>query len=383
MAHAATKRISMFGSETDSVGNSLSMHVPRHKKPGNGRRRKATLDAPMRSSGTGEVVEVDNTQMKRLLEDFIPEGEEPPQLQDLDDRGLPPVEQRLRAKSAHPGVASPPIDVHSSFLQPGGKIALLTPCQEIILARRIENGDRAAKDALVQSNVRLVTSIAQRYQGRGLPMEDLMQEGVIGLIRAADKFNWRRGFRFSTYATHWIRQTIMRSIANSGRSIRLPAYIVDTIGRIARVRGELESTLGRQPSRAELAHAANMTEQQLTELLQSMVDPVSLDTPFGEDGERSLADVIPTEESHSPSARVFRRAVHEELARALKSLSPREQEVLKLRFGLGGNEPHTLEDVGKSLHITRERCRQLEMQALEKLRGNRAGAALRDTLGKA
>ena len=381
MAHGATKRFSTMGQETDAAGNSLSMHAPRHKRPGSGRRRNVSAELSARSHNTGEVVEVDSSQVQRLLEDFVPEGEEPSLLQDLDDRGLPPVEQRLRAKSAHPNVASPPIDTHSSFLQPGGKTVLLTPCQEIILARRIENGDRAAKDALVQSNLRLVTSIAQKYQGRGLAMEDLMQEGIIGLIRAADKFNWRRGFRFSTYATHWIRQTIMRSIANSGRSIRLPAYIVDTIGRIARVRGELESTLGRQPTRAELAHAANLTEQQLTELLQSMVDPVSLDTPFGEDGERSLADVVASEESHSPSARVFRRAVHEEVARALKSLSPREQEILKLRFGLAGNEPHTLEEVGKSLHITRERCRQLEMQALEKLRGNRAGAALRETLG--
>jgi RNA polymerase primary sigma factor len=273
-----------------------------------------------------------------------------------------------------------PEDIHSSVLQPGGKTVLLTPCQEIILARRIEKGDRVAREALINSNLRLVTSIAQRYQGRGLPMEDLMQEGVIGLIRAAEKFNWRRGFRFSTYATHWVRQTILRAIANSGRSIRLPAYVVDTIGRLTRIRGELENSLGRTPTRAELAQAAGMPEEQLIELLQSMVEPASLDAPFGEEGERSLAELVPAEESQSPSARVFRHAVQEEVGRALKSLTPREQEVLRLRFGLNGNHPHTLEEIGKSLHITRERARQLELQALEKLRGNHAGARLRDTL---
>jgi RNA polymerase primary sigma factor len=277
-------------------------------------------------------------------------------------------------------VVSVPEDIHSSILQPGGKTVLLTPCQEIILARRIENGDRIAKDALVNSNLRLVTSIAQRYQGRGLPMEDLMQEGVIGLIRAAEKFNWRRGFRFSTYATHWIRQTIMRAIANSGRSIRLPAYVVDTIGRLTRVRGELENSLGRAPSRAELAQAASMPEEQLIELLQSMVEPASLDMPLGDDGERSLADILPANENQSPSARVFRHALQEEIGRALKSLTPREQDVLRLRFGLNGAEPHTLEQIGRELHITRERARQLELQALDKLRGNRAGERLRETL---
>ncbi|HEV2473021.1 MAG TPA: RNA polymerase sigma factor RpoD/SigA, partial [Chthonomonadales bacterium] len=261
------------------------------------------------------------------------------------------------------------------------RTALLTPSEEIVLARRIEKGDRAAKDALVNANLRLVTSIAQRYQGRGLPMEDMMQEGVIGLIRAAEKFNWRRGFRFSTYATHWIRQTILRSIANSGRTIRLPAYVVDTLGRLARVRSELESTLNRSPTRAELAQAAGMTEAHLAELFQAMADPVSLDMPLGEEGERRLAEIVPADECQGPSARVFKRAVQEEVVKALKSITPREQEILRLRFGLSGNEPHTLEQVGKKMHITRERARQIEIQALEKLRLNHAGASLRETIG--
>ncbi len=357
--------------------------MTRRTRVGAGRRRKSAPElarSPLAEGAETGGAELDTSQLRRLLEDFAPVEEEPVSLDHLDQRGMSPIEQRLRARSGHPNVESVPDLKNSNLVPGGGKTALLTPCQEIILARRIENGDRAAKDTLVTSNLRLVTSIAQRYQGRGLAMEDLMQEGVIGLIRAADKFNWRRGFRFSTYATHWIRQTILRAIANSGRSIRLPAYIVDTIGRLARIRGEMEHDLGRQPTRAELAQAASISEEQLTELLQSMVDPVSLDVPMGVEGERSLSEVIPAEESQGPSARVFRRAVQEEVSRALKSLTPREQQVLELRFGLYGNPTHTLEEVGKALHITRERARQLENQALEKLRGNRAGAALRETL---
>ncbi len=350
-----------------------SMAVRQRRIGGRKRRLTGALEA-----ASGETVEFDTSQVRRLLDEFAPETEEPAEFERAG--GMPPVEQRLRARSGHPHVVSVPEDIHSSFLQPGGKTVLLTPCQEIILARRIEKGDRVAKESLINSNLRLVTSIAQRYQGRGLPMEDLMQEGVIGLIRAAEKFNWRRGFRFSTYATHWIRQTILRAIANSGRSIRLPAYVVDTIGRLTRIRGELENSLGRTPMRSELAQAAGMPEEQLIELLQSMVEPASLDAPLGEEGERSLAEIIPAEEAQSPTARVFRHALQEEVVRALKSLTPREQDVLRMRFGLNGYQPHTLEQIGKELHITRERARQLELQALEKLRGNHAGARLRETL---
>jgi len=326
------------------------------------------------------TVELDTVHVRHLLNEYIPEDEEPAHLNRQSEAfGVSPMEQRLRARSGHPHTVSVP-DVGSSSLQPGGKTVLLTPCQEIVLARRIESGDHNAKESLINSNIRLVASIAQKYQGRGLPMEDLIQEGIIGLIRAADKFNWRRGYRFSTYATHWIKQTILRSIANSGRSIRLPAYVVDTIGRVARVRGELELSLGRQPSRAELAHAACMSEAQLTDLLQSIVDPVSLDAPIGEEGDRRLSEILPSDEYQSPSARVFRHAIHQELRSAVKCLSPREQDVLRLRFGLDGTEPHTLEAVGRELHITRERARQLELQALDKLRGHHAGAQLRATM---
>ena len=327
-----------------------------------------------------EQIESTDSNVLRLLSEYAPEPDVDTRLTlETEAEGMSPVERRLRERSHHPGVASVP-DAHTSSLMPGGRTVLLTPCQEIILARRIEKGDNRAKETLIESNLRLVTSIAQRYQGRGLAMEDLMQEGVIGLIRAADKFNWRRGFRFSTYATHWIRQTISRAIANSGRSIRLPAYIVDTISRLTRVRSELEASLHRTPSRAELAQAAGMSETQLTDLLQRIAEPASLDAPLSADGDRQLAEIIPSDEAQGPSARVFKRAVQQEISRALKSLSPREQQVLELRFGLNGFEPHTLEAVGKALHITRERARQLETQSLEKLRGNNAGERLKQTL---
>ncbi len=369
----AQEEVELANGEVGHIGR----RAPRRTRTGNGRRRRTFLLEETPSA----TIDLDTNQVQRLLQDYVPDGDESAALaEDAGDELLPPVDHKMRPHAARKSAFAVPLEERNSSPMPTGKGVLLTPCQEIILAKRIEKGDRAAKEKLVNANLRLVTSIAQRYQGRGLPMEDLIQEGIIGLIHAADKFNWRKGFRFSTYATHWIRQTITRAIANSGRSIRLPAYIVDTIGRLTRIRGELENDLGRTPTRAELAKAASMSEEQLATLLQSMVEPASLDQPLGAEGEQRLGEFIPAEESQGPYAKVFRHAVQEEVARALKSLTPREQDVLRLRFGLNGTQPHTLEEVGKALHITRERARQLENQALEKLRGNRAGARLRETL---
>lgn len=297
-----------------------------------------------------------------------------------ESNGIRPREYKRRLRSRSREMDIVPVGVHGPTVLPEDRGALLTPCQEIILAKRVEGGDRAATERLVNSNMRLVMSIAQRYQGRGLPLEDLMQEGTIGLLHAVDKYNWRKGFRFSTYATHWIRQAIMRAIANSGRGIRLPAYVVDTIGRLTRIRGELENRFGRTPTRSELAKAADMSEDQLSLILKSMIQPASLDAPVGEQGEQRLGEFIPAEESQGPYARVYLHAVQEEVSRAIKSLTPREQEVLRLRFGLEGREAHTLEEVGKALHITRERARQIENQALERLRSSRAGARLHESI---
>lgn len=277
-------------------------------------------------------------------------------------------EDDRRRVSAGRGERYSPNDLADTWMLRGGKAPLLTPAQEIVLAKRAEKGDRNAKEELVNANVRLVASVARRYLNRGLPLEDLMQEGLIGLMRAVDKYNYRKGYRFSTYATFWIRQAVTRALANQGRSIRLPAHVVDAIGRVARIREELFQQHGRPPTRAEVAEASGLTEKKLTQLLHNAAQPVSLENPVGAEGESRLSDFVPADEESSPSERVFRYLVRDELEHALNTLNPREKEVLQLRYGLGDEEPHTLEETGRRLHITRERARQIEAKALEKLR---------------
>ncbi|HXG23412.1 MAG TPA: sigma-70 family RNA polymerase sigma factor [Chthonomonadales bacterium] len=272
-------------------------------------------------------------------------------------------------------------ELADTWMLKGGRTPLLTPAQEIVLAKRIERGDAKAREEMVNANVRLVASIARRYMGRGLPLEDLMQEGLIGLLKAVEKFNYRRGYRFSTYATHWIRQAISRALANQARSIRLPAHVVDAINRITRIRNELTQTLGRPPTRQEIAAEAGISEKKLGQLLRSSVQTVSLESPTGESGEAMLGDLIRANEEASPSELVFRHLVRDELERALSTLTPREREVLILRFGLNGEEPHTLEETGRRLHITRERARQIEMKAMEKLRTTHATERLLEAVG--
>ena len=257
------------------------------------------------------------------------------------------------------------------------KVPLLSAAEEHRLARRVEQGDAAAREALVNANVRLVASVARRYMGRGLPLEDLMQEGTIGLLRAVDKYNYRRGYRFSTYATHWIRQAISRGIANHGRSIRLPAHVVDTLSRIHRIREELAGNLGRPPTFQELAHASRLSEARLVTFLRNTAAPTSLDTPLGDDGDRDLTDTLVTDTDSSPQELAFVGMVTDEVWKALANLSDRERDVVVLRFGLAGEEPMTLEKTGLRLEITRERVRQIEAKALEKLRDPQVAERLR------
>ncbi len=362
-----------------SVGDFSAAPAPRRARKSNPRTARSGAVMPSTGGDAADSTDIDTAQMHRLLEEFdvLIEGDPSDGVERPETDSQLKNEERMARRQMVPDNSE---DIHATLMQQNGRGMLLTHGQEMILAQRSEQGDRSAKDALVTGNLRLVTSIAQRYQGRGLPLEDLMQEGVIGLVRAVEKFNWRRGYRFSTYATHWIRQTILRAIANSSRSIRLPAYVVDTIGRLTRIRGDLENALGRAPSRGELAQAANMPETQLIALLQSMVEPVSLEAPLGAEGERTLAELLPAEENQSPTAYMFRHAIEEEVAHALDSLTDREQDVLRLRYGLDGYNPHTLEQIGKTLQVTRERARQIEMQALAKLRENAAGQRLRETL---
>lgn len=276
-----------------------------------------------------------------------------------------------------------------AWLRRAGKMALLTHEQEIELARQIETArqtgdrelERRAKERLVLANLRLVASVARRYLGHGMPIEDLMQEGAIGLMRAVDRFNYRRGYRFSTYAIWWIRRSITRAIADQSRLIRLPVHVTDTLGRINKTRLALRQRLGRAPSRAELAKELGMSEEKLTELLRSSVEPLSLEMPVGEEGENRLADLIPAGDAHNPATEAAHMAVRDALMEVLAELTPRERDVIILRFGLDGAEPRTLEEVGNALGLTRERVRQIESSALAKLRQQRNNPRLREVIG--
>lgn len=255
---------------------------------------------------------------------------------------------------------------------------LLTAEQECELALRAEAGDPQAREALVNSNVRLVASIARRYVGHGMALEDLVQEGIVGLLRAIDKYDFRLGFRFSTYASHWIRQGISRALANKSRSIRLPAHVVDQLTRLARVRAELMQSLDRFPTRAELAAASGISEMRMAMLLSSALQPLSLDTPFGEDDDAHLGDFVATPDRDGPLTAILEQTLGQEIRLALQALTARERQVVELRFGLGVEHPLTLEETGQRLLITRERARQVEARALAKLRSGPCAMRLRE-----
>lgn len=286
------------------------------------------------------------------------------------------------------GDLEPVVEVEEStqaWLRRAGKVKLLTHDQEIRLAQRMETPKSAfdaeeAKNELIMANLRLVASVARRYLGHGMPIEDLMQEGTIGLMRAVERFNYRKGYRFSTYAIWWIRRSISRAIADQSRLIRLPVHVTDTLGRINKTRGTLRERLGRMPTRAELAEALKMTEDKLSDLMRSVVEPLSLETPIGEEGESRLADLIPATDAHNPVVEATRGALRDELMLALDELTTREKDVIMLRYGLDGEEPRTLEEVGRALEVTRERVRQIESSALTKLRKRTRNRRLRELL---
>ena len=244
---------------------------------------------------------------------------------------------------------------------------LLTPAEERELARRKDEGDEEAKKKLIESNLRLVMSITRNYTKAGVPLLDLIQEGNLGLIRAVEKFDYKLGFKLSTYATWWIRQSITRALADQGRTIRLPVHVAEQVRRMVRARRQLAQKLNRDPSAKELAAESGLTETRIEELLDLVEDPVSLETPVG-DGESLYGDLIEDTQSDRPDEETALNLRQNELARALQSLNPRMRNVLELRFGLSGSDPKTLEEVGEGLGITRERVRQLEARALRELR---------------
>lgn len=272
------------------------------------------------------------------------------------------------------GLASLPVDgQHATdavkvYLRDIGSVPLLTAQQEVELAKRVEAGDLDATREFVLANLRLVVSIAKRYIGRGMPLLDLIQEGNIGLMRAVQKYNWQRGYRFSTYATWWIRQAITRAIADKSREIRLPAHITEQSNKVTRARQELSQELNRDPTPEEVAARVEMDPERVQELLSYLTRPVSLDAPIGTDAESTLGELVPGEES-GPEETASGEILKEELDRVLtQALTDREKLVLQLRFGLGNGHIYPLEKVGERLGVTRERVRQLEKQALNKLR---------------
>jgi RNA polymerase primary sigma factor len=277
----------------------------------------------------------------------------------------------------NPQVASATTDSLQLFLNEAGRYALLTAAQEVELAKAIERGDKQAKDMLINSNLRLVVSIAKKYQGHGLTLLDLIQEGIIGLIRAAEKFDWRKGFKFSTYATWWIRQAVQRGVANKARVIRIPVHIVEREQKISRAERDLVSTLERAPTDDEIAERSKLPVKQVREVRTAARAVASLDKPVGEDDSATFGDLFASDEK-SPDEQVEVELTERALHHAVSELSEREQQILKLRYALDGNaEPKSLEEIGRILGITRERVRQLESEALRRLAERREIAAMK------
>jgi len=266
------------------------------------------------------------------------------------------------------------------YLKEIGKVDLLTAEEEVRLAERIEQGDMEARRILTNANLRLVVSIAKRYVGRGMAFLDLIQEGNLGLLKAVEKFDCTKGFKFSTYATWWIRQAITRAIADQARTIRIPVHMVETINKIMRTNRVLVQELGRDPTTAEIAARLNMTEDRVVDILKIAQDPVSLETPIGEEDDSHLGDFIPDEDATAPEDMASYMLLREQLLDVLKTLTERESKVLILRFGLEDGRPRTLEEVGEIFKVTRERIRQIEAKALRKLRHPTRSKKLKDFL---
>jgi RNA polymerase primary sigma factor len=320
-------------------------------------------------SRVAEEAEFDDDEVERLYDDIQKRGIE---LSDDCARAEP-----SQSTYVNGDLAESTTDALQLFLNEMGKYKLLTAEEEVELAKRIERGDKEAKDLMVNSNLRLVVSIAKKYQGHGLSLLDLIQEGIIGLIRAVEKFDWRRGFKFSTYATWWIRQAVQRGVANKAREIRIPVHIVDRERKIARVERELMAKLGRAPEEEEIAEAAELPLKQVREVREAARAVTSLDRPVGEEGEISFGELVAGDEA-GPEQTLHVSLEEDMLRRAVAALPDRQQEVVKLRYGLNGDgDPKSLDEIGRQLGLTRERVRQLEAEALERLAVNREIEALR------
>jgi RNA polymerase primary sigma factor len=294
---------------------------------------------------------------------------------------LTPEDEKAAAKEANAKLdltVEPSLDSLRLYLREIGKVPLLTADQEVYLAKRIERGDMAAKTQMIEANLRLVVSIAKSYLGRGLSFLDLIQEGSLGLIRAVEKFDYRKGYKFSTYATWWIRQAVTRAIADKARTIRIPVHMVEKLNKVVHIERQLVQRLGREPNPDEIADELEMTLAEVRDILRMSQLPVSLEKPIGEEEESSLGDFVPDESAESPYDTAQVQLRREDIRRALDALPERERQVIELRFGLVGEQPCTLEEVGRAFGVTRERIRQIENNTLKKLESLPEAQGLKD-----
>jgi RNA polymerase primary sigma factor len=291
-----------------------------------------------------------------------------------------PDRRSRRAKAKTPLDLRPDMttDALQLFLKDIGKVRLLTAQEEVFLARRIERGDLNAKQKMVESNLRLVVSIAKNYRNQGLPFLDLIQEGTLGLVRAAEKFDYRKGFKFSTYATWWIRQAIARALADKARTIRIPVHVVEKLNKIGRAERKLVTELGREPTPEEIAKITDIDPEEVDSIKRSAQSPVSLEKPVGDEEESEFGQFIADESAESPYERAAEILTKEALRESLENLSYRERRVLELRYGLSGEHPRTLDEVGRTFNVTRERIRQIENQSLKKLQSLTEAQKLRE-----
>ncbi len=324
---------------------------------------------------TPEQVEKLYDNLEKLGIDLI-ENDLDKVLEEIEDEEIEVTKEELEDLSIPDGIN---IDDHvKMYLKEIGKVSLLDPAEETRLAQLMSEGDENAKKRLAEANLRLVVSIAKRYVGRGMLFLDLIQEGNLGLIKAVDKFDYTKGYKFSTYATWWIRQAITRAIADQARTIRIPVHMVETINKLVRVSRSLVQELGREPNLDELAKELNMSVDKVREISKISQEPVSLETPIGEEEDSHLGDFIPDDDAPAPSEAASFVLLKEQLGEVLQTLTPREEKVLRLRFGLEDGRQRTLEEVGREFQVTRERIRQIEAKALRKLRHPSRSKKLKD-----